>query len=265
MQLDGTINTERGTYEFLSKRFEISSGSAIFTNSTELNPLLQATGEYRVPQAGREAMTIRVVIGGTLERPRLTLESDALPPIPQSELISYLAFGRESSSLLGAASITGGAGATDATGNLATQAAGLAAQQVGGMALGVVVDDLEGDAARSLGLDILNITPAGVGTIFSGTETAEGERRTFIESTQIEAGRYVNPRTFVAVQAQPSRDVLRGDQIPGLLFERELGGGSFLRASLEQRYLLQNPTLAPQDNVDPRMAIAVFLLREWRF
>ena len=255
LQLDGVISTERGTYEFLSKRFDIARGSAIFTNTTELNPLLQATGEYRVPQAGREALTIRVVIGGTLERPKLTLESDALPPIPQSELISYLAFGRESSSLLPSVSSAGGGG-SEATGNLATQAAGLAANQVGGMALGIMVDDLEGDAARSLGLDVLNITPAGVGTIL--------DVRTFIESTRIEAGRYVNRSTFVQAQAQPSRDLFTGKQIPGLLVDRRLGGGSFLRASLEQRYVLRPPTLGTWEN-QASMALGLFLIREWRF
>ncbi|HEX6059019.1 MAG TPA: translocation/assembly module TamB domain-containing protein, partial [Gemmatimonadaceae bacterium] len=257
LRLDGTISTERGTYEFLSKRFEIARGSAIFTNTTELNPLLQATGEYRVPQAGREALTIRVVIGGTLERPKLTLESDALPPIPQSELISYLAFGQESSSLLPSVTSAGGGG-TEASGNLATQAAGIAAQQVGGMALGIIVDDLEGDASRSLGLDVLNITPAGVGSIL------DVDVRTFIENTQIEAGRYVNRDTFVGVELQPSRDLLSGEQVPGLLVDRRLGGGSILRASLEQRYLLQPPTLGSWQN-QASMALGVFLIREWRF
>jgi translocation and assembly module TamB len=262
MQLDGTINTDRGTYEFLSKRFDIARGSAIFTNSTELNPLLQATAEYRVPMAaGREALTVRVVIGGTLDRPKLTLESDALPPIPQSELISYLAFGRESSSLLSAASAAGGTGAGEAGGNPAAQVAGLAATQLGGMALGILVDDFEGSAARSLGVDVLNITPAGAGTLLF-----ERDVRNFIEGTQVEAGRYVNPQTYVAVQAQPSRDTFTGDQIPGVLFERRLGGGSVLRASLEQRYLLQDPTLgAPDENIEATMALGLFLLREWRF
>ena len=258
IQIDGTINTERGTYEFLSKRFDIARGSAIFTNSTELNPLLQATGEYQVPLgAGREALTIRVVIGGTLERPRLTLESDAQPPIPQSELISYLAFGRESSSLLNTASAAGGGGG-QAGGNLAAQAAAIAAKQVGGMALGIMVDEFEGDAARSLGVDVLNITPAGVSSIV--------DPGAFIQNTQIEAGRYLNPRTFVAIQAQPNRATLTGQQYPGFLVERRLGGGAVLRGSLEQRYLLQRSSLDELDEaVNPTMALGLFLIREWRF
>ena len=35
-----------------------------------------------------------------VDRPKLTLQSDAQPPISQSDLLSYLAFGRSSSSLL---------------------------------------------------------------------------------------------------------------------------------------------------------------------
>ena len=46
--------------------------------------------------ASRGALNIRVLIGGTLRKPTLSLESDAQPPRTQSELVSLLAFGQSS-------------------------------------------------------------------------------------------------------------------------------------------------------------------------
>ena len=78
----------------MGKRFQITRGSATFIGSQELDPTLQITGEIPVQVAGRPAMNIRIIIGGTMSSPRLVLESDAQPPIPQTDLLSYLAFGR---------------------------------------------------------------------------------------------------------------------------------------------------------------------------
>ena len=54
--LDGVLLSERGEYTFMTRYFSIKRGSATFINSTELNPTLQATGEYLVRQPNREAM-----------------------------------------------------------------------------------------------------------------------------------------------------------------------------------------------------------------
>jgi translocation and assembly module TamB len=160
LTLEGVVNTDRGEYEFLSKRFQIKRGTATFVGSQEINPLLQLTGEYSVAQTNRQALAIRVLIGGTMLSPRLTLESDAQPPISQSDLLSYLAFGNESGSLLqfggGGSSLSGG----NTGGNLVGTSAALATKQLAGVALGVAVKELEGEFSRSLGADVFNITPA---------------------------------------------------------------------------------------------------------
>jgi translocation and assembly module TamB len=94
LSMTGVVSTERGEYNFLSKRFEVRRGSALFIGSTDINPTLQITGEYEVVLPGAPATQIKVQIGGTLRQPRLALESDAQPPRSQSELLSLLAFGR---------------------------------------------------------------------------------------------------------------------------------------------------------------------------
>ncbi|MEO8619950.1 MAG: translocation/assembly module TamB domain-containing protein, partial [bacterium] len=96
--LTGAIDADRGEYTFLSKRFQIKRGSALFIGTADLNPTLQITAEYQVKQAAGTATNIRVLIGGTLATPRIALESDAQPPLSQSDLLSYLAFGERSTS-----------------------------------------------------------------------------------------------------------------------------------------------------------------------
>ncbi|HMA23286.1 MAG TPA: translocation/assembly module TamB domain-containing protein, partial [Gemmatimonadaceae bacterium] len=113
--LVGAVTTDRGEYSFLSKRFQIRRGSALFIGSPDLNPTLQITGEYQVEVAARGAINIRVLIGGTLRHPKLTLESDAQPPRTQSELLSLLAFGQSTTALLAftSSSVVGNAATSD--------------------------------------------------------------------------------------------------------------------------------------------------------
>jgi len=147
--LDGVILSERGEYVFMTRRFTITRGSATFINSTELNPILQATAGYEVRQPSREAINIQIAVGGTMRNPNISLTSDAQPPIPQSDLLSYLAFGQSSSSLLQleGSGLTNGGGGT----NLVGAGAALASRQLAGVALGVAADQIAGSAARSLG------------------------------------------------------------------------------------------------------------------
>src|SRR6185437_10809447 len=44
LALTGIVTTDRGEYNFLSKRFQIKRGSAMFVGSPDLNPTLQITG-----------------------------------------------------------------------------------------------------------------------------------------------------------------------------------------------------------------------------
>jgi translocation and assembly module TamB len=247
LTLTGVITTDRGEYSFLSKRFQIKRGSAIFIGSPDLNPTLQVTGEYQVVIAGK-ATNISVVIGGTMKRPKLALESDAQPPKTQSELLSLLAFGQPSGSLLSfnSSSIAGSA----ATSDLFGVGAQLAVQRLASVALGVAVDQMEVQAGKALGTDVLDITPGDV-PLFTGSGLAS-----FFTQTKIEAGKYINPRTFVSAQEQAFR--------PGFGIEHRTADGWHFNASVEPRILLREPTLNSQTwRTVP--AIGGFIIREWRF
>ena len=259
--LDGEVATDRGEYEFLSKRFQIRRGSAVFVGSQKPDPTLQITGEYEVRLAASQAINIRVQIGGTLTRPRIALDSDAQPPLSQSDLLSYLAFGRTSSSLLQfeGSSLSGGGGGTT---NLAGAGAQLVTQQLAAVALGVFVDEFEGQAARSLGAAYVNVTPADLYTELARS----GEISGFFKGTEIEVGKYTDPNTFVAVQARLSTFASNPTDraVPGIRVQRRLGKGFTLDASFTPRYIPQQPSL---ENVAPRSTgvFGTFLAREWKF
>ena len=246
--LDGVLLSERGEYVFLSKRFDIKRGSATFVNSGELNPTLQVTGAYEVRLPAREAINVEILIGGTLRNPNISLQSDAQPPIPQSDLLAYLAFGRSSSSLVQ----LGGAG-LGSGGNVIGAGAALASQQLASVALGVFADQLAGEAARSLGADVFNIAPADIQTDVGG----------FLRGTEIEFGKYYRSNTFLAFQVRPDPDALKR---PGLQVQHRFAGlrGYSAEATFQPRYLLRDPTLALQE---PRTTsvFGLFLIREWRF
>ncbi|HEY8852284.1 MAG TPA: translocation/assembly module TamB domain-containing protein, partial [Gemmatimonadaceae bacterium] len=250
--LDGVILSERGEYVFMTRRFTIKRGSATFINSTELNPILQATGAYEVRQPGREAINIQIAVGGTLRNPNISLTSDAQPPIPQSDLLSYLAFGQSSSSLLqleGSGLTNGGSGT-----NLVGAGAALASRQLAGVALGIAADQVAGSAARSLGADVFTITPADV-------QTDVGN---FLRATQFEFGKYVKAHTFVAVKSPLDPGALVR---PGVQIVHRFGGtqGYRLETGIDTRYILREPSLARFQNIATTSAFGAFLIREWRF
>ncbi|HUQ84385.1 MAG TPA: translocation/assembly module TamB domain-containing protein [Gemmatimonadaceae bacterium] len=262
--LDGEVSTDRGEYEFLSKRFQIRRGSAVFVGGQgKPDPNLQITAEYEVRLAASEAINLRVQIGGTLSRPRISLDSDAQPPLSQSDLLSYLAFGRTSSSLLqvGGSSLTGGGGGS---GNLAGAGAQLATQQLAAVALGVFVSEFEGQAARSLGAAYVNVTPADLYTELAGS----GEIAGFFKGTEVEIGKYTDPNTFVALQARLSSFASdpKDRAVPGIRVQRRLGKGFSLDASFTPRYIPQAPTLETK-GIAPKSTgvFGTFLAREWKF
>jgi translocation and assembly module TamB len=252
LALEGTVNTDRGEYEFMGRRFRLTRGAVTFPGEPEFNPFVQlaATHEVRVP--GREGFDIRVVISGTLEDLAVTLESSAQPPISQTDLMSYLAFGREANTLLQMQG-SGLSGPATASGGLVGNVAGLVTQQLAAVAVEALVKDLESDAARSLGLDVVRITPAAL-----PAELFTGSYRDVLRGTEVEMGRYLSPRLFVAGQARPT--LVR----PGVLVEYRTPQGYRWVSTWQPRFLPSEPTLGEQE-LQRASVFGSFLFREWRF
>ena len=218
---------------------------------------MQVTAEYQVKQA-TTVTNIRVLVGGTFEKPRVSLESDAQPPLSQSDLLSYLAFGESSGSLLQ----TGGSIGALQGGNVLN----VASTRLAAVAIGVAFDELEGEAARSLGVDVFNVTP-GDFPIFQ----AQSGFEQFLRGTEIEAGRYVSPSTFVSVVMTPGvTSCLGGNRqnsscaIPGATLQYRTNKGYRFETSFTPRYILNTPTLAGQTAAGTSQ-FGAFVIREWRF
>ena len=250
LALTGAVGTERGDYTFLSKRFQITRGSATFVGTPDLNPTLQATGEYQVQLTGSPALNIQVLIGGTLKSPKLTLQSDAQPPKSQSELLTLLAFGGPTSNLLQAEGSS--LGGTGGPGGVVGQSAELAMTRLEGVAVGVLFEQIQARAGRALGADQFYIAPGDTPELTTGKTGFNS----FITNTRVEAGKYLNAHTFMGVQLY--------NNYPGVRLEYRTSHGWLYTAYTQPQVLLKPPTLEQQPSF-PKQAFGALIIRQWRF
>ncbi|MEX2530975.1 MAG: translocation/assembly module TamB domain-containing protein [Gemmatimonadota bacterium] len=247
--LDGSINADRGEYTFSGRVFSLTTGSAVFVPGGELDPLLQLTANYEVEQPGREALVIQIHVAGTLTDPQVTLESSAQPPLPESDLLSYLAFGRSSTSLFGA----GGSG-------LAGEGIGsMAQQQLATLAIGALVDEAVADVEREgtqAGFDIFRVRPADLPPELAFS----GQVGNFLRGTEVLLGRYVGNRLFVAAQGRTTTDAW-----PGLRLEYRAPGGFLAEGVWEPRYLPREPTLMTTQAAQSARVLGAFIFWSRRF
>ncbi len=259
MVVDGVVTTDRGQYTFLSKRFEITRGTATFIGTSQLDPTVDATGQYTTSVPGRQPLNILVLIGGTVTAPSLTLSSDAEPPLSQTDLFTLLAFGSPASQLSAGTSGAGGssAGGTSASGisaaNLAGSVGPYVAQRLAGIAIGTLTQQWQSDLGRSIGADVLNITPApGVPTDVS----AQGVSG-YLRNTELEFGKYATPQMYVGLDVTPIAP-------PGATVQRQIGRRSTIQFTLQPWYLA-DPTLSPNADITTKDVFGVSVAREWRF
>jgi hypothetical protein len=182
LRLTGSLNVERGTYTLYypplqSRRFQVREGTVNFPGTPGLDPNLAITAAYRARARG-EPLDVLAVVSGTLQSPRVTLASDAQPPIGESDLASYLFFGVPTWEVAGA----GGPGAADMR-----AMAGLGARALGPSVLGYASSGLQ-TLVQSAGLlDHVSLTAAEV---LPGRQDATGLTG-LLAGTQLELGRYI--------------------------------------------------------------------------
>jgi translocation and assembly module TamB len=106
LALDGTLETVRGNYRLnlgpVQPSFEVERGTLKFFGDPDLNPTLDISALHTVRQprqaaaSNRPDVRVRVRIEGTLAQPSLSLSSADEPPIPTTDLLSYLITGEPS-------------------------------------------------------------------------------------------------------------------------------------------------------------------------
>jgi hypothetical protein len=91
------------------------------------------------------------------------------------------------------------------------------------------------------------------------SELSLNSAQSLLLGTQVEAGKYISSRTFVAVQARPTFVA------PGISMEHRWPKGYRLQTSIEPRVILQEPTLSTTQQPRTKQVFGSFLIREWRF
>ncbi|MGQ0561018.1 MAG: translocation/assembly module TamB domain-containing protein [Gemmatimonadota bacterium] len=253
LTLAGVINADRGEYTYAGRSFQLSTGSATFIPGPTVDPFLNLTAQYEVQRRGIEALVIQIHVDGNLTRPRVTLQSNSQPPLSQSDLLSYLAFGQPSASLLNMqTSAAFGLGNGGLTGLPA-----LAQQQLASLAIGAAVDqavaEIEQEGTRS-GLDVFRV--------HAGELPIEAAFQNYfeniVEGTEIEAGKYLNERLFLGARG-------RTNTVPGVSLEYRGQPGWQWTASWEPRFLPSLPSLASTKTAAQTRVFGVLLLWQRRY
>lgn len=106
----GSLAVERGTYRLdllplAQPTFDVQPGTLRFFGTPDLNPTIDVRAVHVVRQTrqltNRPEVRVQVAIGGTLNQPTLQLSSADNPPIPDTDLISYLVTGEPAAAIFG--------------------------------------------------------------------------------------------------------------------------------------------------------------------
>ncbi len=88
----GDLNARRGTFLFLGRIFDLTSGTISFSGEEELNPSLNLTLTSVI-----EKYVVSIKLGGTLKKPELKLTSD--PDMSEGDIVAMILFGKPIDSL----------------------------------------------------------------------------------------------------------------------------------------------------------------------
>ena len=256
LALVGELEAVRGVYTALGRQFQVQEGTVSFLGTPGVNPNLDIQALHRLTTAENTRLDIVATVGGTLLNPRVSLSSNAPFPIAESDLVSYLIFGRPSYALASAQNryVQGAAG------SLLGAAGGAGAN----FALGTISSRIGSVVARDFGLDYLaisqgeNADPFGELGFFSGT----------VATTEVEIGQYVTDDVFAALLWRPLTDLAATSQtqFAGLRLEWRVADLWTLEAFVEDRFarspLFRSTNLG---GFDQKKIFGFFLWREWGY
>lgn len=109
LALADSLTVQRGTYQLnlglARPTFDVERGTIRFFGDPDLDPALDISALHVVrqqrPNSNRQDVRIRVNMGGSLNQPTLTLSSADNPPLPESDMLSYLVTGEPAYALFG--------------------------------------------------------------------------------------------------------------------------------------------------------------------
>jgi translocation and assembly module TamB len=192
VRLTGTMQALRGSYQLQvlerlpARRFDVRDGTVEFAGTPGLDPNIDITASARIRRAQGDPLDVMASVTGTLQRPRVRFSSESDPPVSETDIASFLLFGRSTLELSQAE--------TDVVASMREGMLGLARP----MFLGLASTQLH-QAAANLGLpvDYLALTAPEYGFgDYSQVMSAHGGFGV-LQGTQLEAGFYAHPDVFV--------------------------------------------------------------------
>ena len=163
--------------------FTVEEGTVRYFGTPDLNAELNITAEYTAEDIDtRVEIPVIAKITGTLLQPKLALESDQHPPLSETELVSYLMFGRSSFAVN-----SGGAASQNQSAALATGISYFSS---------ALSSEIQRTLISDLGvpIDYLDIRP---GTVSSGTVSASSNGASQV--AQVTAGWQVGRKWYLAL------------------------------------------------------------------
>jgi translocation and assembly module TamB len=240
-RIDGTLQALRGDYRLFNKRFEVSEGTIEFVGIPAMNPNLRIVALYNL-RTQKKPIEIQLIIGGTLEEMTLALASDAEPPIPESDLLSYLMFGRPSYEITRSSEER----------SLLTDVAADVPQAFLGYALGSLL-------VGETGLAYIDVSRVNYWGGAESTEYQQGVGPSF-GATQVEVGWYLAPTVFVSVAQH-----LAGAVRPTVRLEWKLDEKLTLRGVTQPRFGEAGRLVFEVPGADIQQSIGVFLFYGWNY
>jgi hypothetical protein len=258
LALVGELGAVRGYYTVLGRQFQIQGGDVSFQGTPGVNPRLNIEALHRLRTPDGERLDIVASVGGTLLDPRVSLSSSASVGIAESDLVSYLIFGRPTYALAsGQSSIAQGA-----AGSLLGAAGGATAN----LALGTVGSQLGAVVARDFGLDFLAISQGGYLDPSPGSRGWERLGGT-VSTTQVEIGQYVTDDVFAALMWRPlyQFDPASRSAFAGFRVEWRLADDWTLEGFLEDRFLRSALFLSGEAGYQLKKVFGLSFWREWGY
>lgn len=210
LRLSGTLEAVRGTYELRvlqnadvrllrdlpGRRFEIRSGTIEFVGTPGIDPNLSIAATHRVRRAPGEPIDVVAEVTGSLQRPRVRLTSESDLPISESDLASYIIFGRSLAELNQAESDVVASAARAGPGE-ALMVSALVVPTV----TGLFSSTLQSVLGPALGVDYVAFTLAPDDWRFADRSTYGS----FLEDAQLEVGGYAYRDIFLVGTARIPR------------------------------------------------------------
>jgi len=265
LALQGALTANRGQYRLelgptrgaISRTFDVTSGRLTFAGDPEVNPPLDISAVHTVRTENGQDVHVRVAIRGTLLNPELTLSSDEGMQISQTDLVSYLAFGKPSFEVTGTGSV-----------GYASLGTGLISASAGGLAANLLQNSRLGSA-----IDVVSVQAGALNTAEQNQQGFQSFQNQLANS-RVTLGKQINERTFIGLDAGlcelsvgAKTNYNAFDRL-GLTINHRLAHGFAVSAGYEPSASVKQCAengIAQQLSNQPRRQVGLDLTRSWTF